>query len=81
MKIENTVYPDGVVFRKNDVRYCPKCKSDFVGTPIPEQYRKLGYYGDNPPSHYSRLIGVEVPSYDGISFWQCPDCKHQWSRF
>lgn len=44
-------------------------------------------YGWAPgsPKHFSRLIGVELPHghpehYDGVSFWQCPDCKTQWKR-
>lgn len=39
-----------------------------------------------PPYKFSRLIGVELPynhpqHYDGVSYWMCPDCKHQWPRF
>lgn len=31
---------------------------------------------------YSRCIGVEVPGvYDGVLFWQCPDCGHRWNRW
>jgi hypothetical protein len=37
-------------------------------------------YGE--PYSWSRLIGVQVwGGYDGISFWQCPDCKTEWDRF
>ena len=40
----------------------------------------------SPPYRWSRLIGIELPydhpqHYDGISYWQCPDCKKQWARF
>ena len=78
----NITYPDGVIFRKNDPRYCPKCNADFKGSPISEESRKKGYYGENPPSHFSRLIGVEVPGkYDGVLYWKCPDCNHTWDRF
>lgn len=35
-----------------------------------------------PPYRWSRLIGIEDrDKYDGISFWQCPDCKTTWNRF
>ena len=34
------------------------------------------------PYRWSRLIGIEIQGeYDGISYWQCPDCKTYWSRF
>jgi len=34
------------------------------------------------PHRWSRLIGVEVRGrYDGISYWECPDCKTMWDRF
>lgn len=40
----------------------------------------------SPPYRWGRLIGIELPynhpkHYDGISFWQCPDCKTTWDRF
>lgn len=35
-----------------------------------------------PVRHYSRLIGIEVPSkYDGVSYWRCPDCGATWDRW
>ena len=78
----NITYPDGVIFSKWDIRYCPKCNADFKGEPIPEDYRKKGYYGKDPASHYSRFIGIEISEkYDGVSLWKCPDCNHQWDRF
>ena len=76
----NTTYPDGVIFRSYDKRYCPKCNADFKGVTIPEDYRINCMYGKNPPTHYSRIIGVEIPGkYDGVSLWKCPDCNHQWN--
>ena len=45
-------------------------------------------YGWTPetPKRFSKLIGVELPyghpdHYDGVSFWRCPECAYQWSRF
>lgn len=39
------------------------------------------YYGTRHKQHFSRLIGVEIPGgYDGVSYWQCPDCKSKWPR-
>jgi hypothetical protein len=40
----------------------------------------------SPPYKFSRLVGVELPHthpehYDGVSLWQCPDCKQEWPRF
>lgn len=69
--------------RVNDsTRYCPECKADWQGTPIPEKSRT--FYGNH--THFSRLIGIELPydhpkRYDGVSYWQCPDCKVTWNRF
>jgi Zn-finger nucleic acid-binding protein len=31
---------------------------------------------------YSRCIGVEIQGvYDGMLFYQCPDCDGRWHRF
>ena len=50
---------------------CPHCLSDFKGEPIPDRHRHL--YGG--ASHYSRLVGIEVPGeYDGTLYYVCPDC-------
>lgn len=40
----------------------------------------------SPPYKFSRIIGVELPydhpdHYDGVSYWMCPDCNHQFPRF
>lgn len=60
---------------------CPHCKADLTGEPIPQEYLDAGYYAAGS-THYSRKIGVEVSGlYDGILFWQCPDCKGRWHRF
>lgn len=42
------------------------------------------YY--SPPYKFSRIVGVQLAydhpeHYDGVSYWMCPDCKHQWPRF
>lgn len=59
---------------------CPHCGADLRGSPIPQEYREKGWYGTE--THYSRLIGVEVQGiYDGILYWQCPDCGGRWHRF
>ena len=34
------------------------------------------------PYRFGRLIGIEIQGgYDGISYYQCPDCKATWNRF
>lgn len=46
---------------------CPLCGADFA-------------YGET--GKYSRMIGVEIQGvFDGILFWQCPDCDGRWHRF
>lgn len=46
------------------------------------------HYGhtDKEPQYFSKLIGIELPydhpnHYDGVSYWQCPNCKTIWNRF
>lgn len=65
---------------------CPNCNADLQAGEIPEEYLRKGYYGDwnegDPPRYYSRLIGIEIKGvYDGVLYWQCPDCGHQWHRW
>lgn len=56
---------------------CPFCKADLKGEPIPEDLRKM--YSS---THYSRLIGIEIRGgYDGVSYWECPDCHVRWDRW
>jgi len=56
---------------------CPECKADWRGKLIPKKDRHL-YSSDR----YSRLIGIEIQGgYDGVSFWECPDCHTRWDRF
>lgn len=58
---------------------CPN-GCDLTGEPIPQEYIDKGYYGNH--THYSRMIGVEVPwVYDGVLYWKCPDCNIAWPRF
>jgi rubredoxin len=62
----------------DDIRFCPVCTTDWQGKPILEKDKHL-YKG---ATHYSRLIGVEIPEkYDGVSYWECPDCHTRWDRF
>jgi hypothetical protein len=39
----------------------------------------LGGKGKN--DFYSRILGVEIRGrYDGVSYWECPECGSQWNR-
>lgn len=61
-----------------DTELCPNCKADFDGGPIPEDIRE--HY--SPPYRWSRKRGiVDLMGYDGVSWWQCPDCQYTWKRF
>jgi hypothetical protein len=63
-----------------DDNTCPHCNADLQGKPIPQEYIDEGFYGDL--THYSRRIGVEIRGvYDGMLFWQCPDCGGRWHRW
>ncbi len=57
-------------------KYCPKCKADFKGAPIPEKSRE--HYGNE--THFSRLIGITDIWLDRTVSWLCPDCGHKWKR-
>lgn len=40
----------------------------------------------SPPYRWGRQIGIQLPfdhplHYDGISYWQCPDCSTAFNRF
>jgi DNA-directed RNA polymerase subunit RPC12/RpoP len=58
---------------------CPHCKADLRGEPIPEELRRMYAPGS---THYSRLIGIEIPElYDGVSYYECPECHVRWDRW
>lgn len=58
---------------------CPRCKNSLRGEAIPKD--QLQYYVGTNTTHYSRIVGVEVPGvYDGVLYWVCPDCGHAWAR-
>lgn len=58
-------------------RYCPSCKVDLRGEPIPEKDRK--YYPKEDPYFY-RVIGIYDMDKDRTTAWRCPDCNHEWAR-
>jgi predicted nucleic acid-binding Zn ribbon protein len=61
-----------------DADNCPACNASWVGASIPEKDRE--HFGG--ATRFRRIIGVEVlGEYDGISAWECPDCKAQWNRW
>ena len=61
-------------------RTCPNCEADLRGEPIPAELTGSGFYAKG--EHYSRVVGVEVRGvYDGVLYWQCPDCGHKWHRW
>ena len=47
-----------------------------------EQIKKEMEEFYSPPYRWGREIGIEIPEkYDGISYWQCPDCNATFNRF
>lgn len=57
---------------------CPVCHADWRGKKIQEKHRE--YYGNH--THFSRLLAHEISDvYDGVLYWQCPDCKNNFPRF
>jgi hypothetical protein len=58
---------------------CPHCAADLRGSEIPVEWRASYAPG---ATHYSRMMGVEVQgAYDGVLYWQCPDCGGRWHRW
>lgn len=55
---------------------CPECGTNWVDQPIPEKYRE----NYSAPYFYSRVVGVEMIDEDFISYFQCPDCNHQFPQ-
>ena len=62
---------------KNEYDFCPNCKIDLRGEPIPEKYKE---FYEESVTHYSRLIGVYDLKQDRVVLWKCPDCNYQWDR-
>jgi hypothetical protein len=53
---------------------------DYDGKTDDEIRKIASMYGD-ADGHFSRLIGVEIRgAYDGVLYWECPDCHKQWHR-
>jgi ribosomal protein L37AE/L43A len=74
---------------------CPVCHADWDGGAIFDSFRHQAYYrsftdaelrdlvadayGD-AAGRWSRLCGIEIEGrYDGVSLWQCPDCRKTWA--
>jgi predicted RNA-binding Zn-ribbon protein involved in translation (DUF1610 family) len=56
---------------------CPKCKTSFIGNPIPEKDRES--FGN--ATHFKREIGIYSRKRDMTVEYQCPDCGYTWDRF
>ncbi|HWP33582.1 MAG TPA: hypothetical protein VNL97_07520 [Solirubrobacterales bacterium] len=57
-------------------RFCPNCKADLQGAPIPEADQEA--YGGN--THFHRAIGLYSRELDRTVAWQCPDCDYKEAR-
>lgn len=62
----------------NDLPHnCPHCNSSLLDSPIPAE-NKSSYSGN----YFKREVGWEFPDlYDGVYYWECPDCKGQWGGY
>ena len=66
----------GIVLPKRTNKdICPN-GCDLRADLIPQEYIDKGYYGDS--THFSRLMGIEIPEYDGVLIWNCPECGLYW---
>ena len=56
---------------------CPHCTITLLGDVIPEDIRE--HYAGN---YWKREIGiVDLNKYDGVYYYECPDCKGQWGGY
>ena len=63
---------------------CPHCSVSLRGPEIPEESLRSGAYGgwNGEPRFFSRRVGVELQGvYDGVIWWECPDCGGRWHRW
>jgi|GEM_PF-6382920 len=66
---------------------CPHCGVSLRGEPLPAEtiaaqtLQSMDEYG--LATHVRREIGRSGlhPVYDGVLFWECPDCGGKWHRF
>lgn len=61
-------------------------KQDWSKDKTDEELREYVRQHYSPPYKFSYIVGVQLPythpnHYDGVSYWQCPYCRRQWSRF
>lgn len=60
---------------------CPLCGAELRAGAIPQEHIDQGLYAPGV-THYSRLIGIQIRGvYDGVLYWQCPDCGGMWNRW
>ena len=76
---------------------CPSCNTDWEEEETITQYfESQGYshrkavqtaalYGCTPksPKHFGKnVVGIEISEqYDGVSYWQCQECKVMFNRW
>lgn len=86
---------NGETVALSSIGCCPECGANWDDGPIYDKLREHPAYSDktdaevraiaeqygDPDGHFSRLVGVEVRGlYDGVLYWECPDCHKQWPR-
>jgi len=59
----------------SDLNECPKCKSSWIGDPIPEHQREFFGFA----THFKRELGQTWN--DHVQRWHCPDCKAVFDRW
>jgi Zn-finger nucleic acid-binding protein len=84
----------GIFNKVHGSEFCPACKVSLKSEDIYEyflnKYKDKGralesakMYGWTPENKvcFGRAIGIETSQYDGVTWYQCPDCKAIWKRF
>lgn len=60
---------------ENNLEFCPHCKVNLQGDPIPEHQQYL--FG---VTHFSRAISLYDIDKDRTVAFKCPDCGGRWDR-
>lgn len=76
---------------------CPQCNITWEGNEIPGRLMGTGHYAtfedaekaaasygwtrENQHKFSINVVGIETPSYDGVSFWHCTGCDTYFDRW
>lgn len=67
---------------KERQNHCFSCGFDLSYSVDTETFDDAGNSTGTERREYSHLLGIEISAiYDGILYWQCPNCNHRTNRW